>query len=299
MNPIPDQTARALKLTLISVVANSVLVVVKLLSGLLGNSYALIADAMESALDIVGSLILWSGVKIGAIPPDGNHPYGHGKAEPLAALILGISLLGAAAFLATQSVGAIVTPRPPPEAFTLIVLFIVVLVKEFLYRLVLREGNAINSTVLRTDAWHHRTDAITSVVAFTGIAISLKGGPGYESADAWAALLACVIIAFNGFRMLRPALAEVMDSAPPPDIEASVRELAGTVEGVAGLEQCRVRKYGIVFFVDLHVEVDGNLTVYRGHEIAHRVKDKLLKSNLQIGDVLIHIEPAPQEAKGL
>ena len=290
MTADPEST-RAARITMLSVSANACLVVAKLLGGIFGHSHALIADAVESMLDIAGSLIIWSGVRISAIPPDINHPYGHGKAEPVAVLAMAVSLLAAAVGLSMLSVQALYTPHPPPQAFTLVVVCVAIISKELLFRMVSKVGNAMGSTALRADATHHRLDALTSLVAFLGIAISLIGGPEYANADSWAALAACALIAFNGHSMLKPALEEIMDTAPSPDIEAHVRELAVKVEGVAGVEQCRVRKYGIKFIVDLHVEVDGNLTVYKGHEIAHRVKDKLLKSDLRIGDVLVHIEP--------
>jgi cation diffusion facilitator family transporter len=277
--------------SLFGVVVNALLVAVKLISGILGNSYALIADATESTLDIVGSLIVWSGLRVGARPADHDHPYGHGKAEPLAAMFISMSLMGAAVALAIQSVREILTPHHAPAPFTLIVIVAVVIVKEMLYRFVINVGEIIDSTAVRADAWHHRSDAITSLAAFVGIAIAVVAGEGYESADDWAALLACGIIAFNGWRMLRPALAEVMDAAPGAELESKVRQVAAAVPGVAGLHRCRVRKYGVRYIVDLQVIVDGDLPVRRGHEIAHQVKDALKASALNIEDVVVHIEP--------
>lgn len=285
-------SAKGVRSVLIGVVVNALLVAVKLLSGVLGNSYALIADAMESALDILSSLIVYSGLRIGARPADLDHPYGHGKAEALAAMAVAISLLAAAVGLAIQSVREILMPHHAPEPFTLIVLVVVVLAKFALGRYVGGVGEDIQSTSVKADAWHHHSDALTSVAAFIGIAVALVMGDGYQSADDWAALAACAIIAFNGIRILRTAAAEVMDTAPGPEIEEQVRKTAGSVEGVVKIEKCRIRKYGLKLVVDLHVEVDANLTVARGHDIAHKVKDALLASDLKIEDALIHIEPA-------
>ncbi|HYG74176.1 MAG TPA: cation diffusion facilitator family transporter [Planctomycetota bacterium] len=292
---VPDlesANAKGLRAVLLGVLVNAILVGVKLVSGVLGNSYALIADAMESALDILSSLIVYSGLRIGNIPADENHPYGHGKAEALAAMAVAISLIAAAIGLAIQSVREILVPHHAPAPFTLIVLVVVVIAKEIMARYAHGVATSIQSSSIQADSWHHRSDALTSAAAFIGISVALAMGKGYESADDWAALLACVIIAFNGMQILRAAIAEIMDKAQHPEIEQQVRAIATAVPGVVGIEQCRIRKYGLRLVVDVHVEVDGNLTVARGHEIAHQVKDALRESSLRIEDALVHIEPA-------
>jgi len=282
---------KGLRTTLIGVAANGALVIIKLISGVLGNSYALIADALESALDIFSSLLVYGGLQVAARPPDEDHPYGHGRAESIAALFIGIFMFGAAVGIAIQSVREIMTPHYSPAPFTLVVLVLVVATKELLFRFVRTVGESTGSTALKADAWHHRSDALTSLAAFIGISLALMMGPGYESADDWAALLACAIIAFNGYSILRPAIAELMDATLYVDIEEKVRQLAVKVRGVKGLDKCRVRKYGLNYVVDLHVVVDGDISVRDGHDIAHRVKDALRQSPLKIADVLVHIEP--------
>lgn len=282
---------RGMRSTVLGIVGNAVLAVIKLVSGVLGNSYALIADSMESTLDVFGSLLVWGGLRIAGAPPDDDHPFGHGRAEPLTAMVVALTLLGAAVGLAIQSVREIITPHHPPAAFTLVVLVAVVVVKEALYRIISRVGLSIGSTAVRGDAWHHRSDAITSAAAFVGISTALLLGPGYESADDWAALLACGIIAWNGWRLFRPALDEIMDAAVPSDVEESIRGIAGKLKDVALIEKCRVRKSGLDLFVDIHVHVDGDLSVRRGHEIAHQVKDTLRAAFPRIHDVAVHIEP--------
>src|SRR5512143_2982060 len=190
--------------TLVGVLANVLLAAVKAIAGILGNSYALIADAIESASDVGSSLVVLGGIKIASLPADGDHPYGHGKAEPLAAMVVAVALCTAAVGIAIQSVREIITPHHAPAAFTLVVLVLVVVTKETMFRFVARRGREVQSTAMRTDAWHHRSDAITSAAAFVGISVALMGGKGYESADDYAALFASAIIGFNGFRLLRP-----------------------------------------------------------------------------------------------
>jgi cation diffusion facilitator family transporter len=295
----PKRSARkGMRSTAIGILANALLAACKGAAGFFGNSYALIADAIESTSDVISSFIVLSGLKIAAKPRDANHPYGHGKAEPIAAVIVAIALLGAAITIAIQSVNEIITPHHAPKPFTLIVLVAVVAVKETLFRFVFRVGQEVQSTAVKTDAWHHRSDAITSAAAFIGISIALIGGAGWESADDWAALFASAIIAFNAYRLFTPAMAEVMDVAPSPHIAEDLRKVAMSVEGVIALDKCYVRKMGFDYFVDLHVVVDPELPVRRGHAIGHAVKDAIRLANPRITDVLIHIEPEDDLKKG-
>jgi cation diffusion facilitator family transporter len=283
------------RLALLGAVINSLLACVKITTGILGNSYALIADGMESTLDIFSSFLVWAGLRVASLPPDDTHPYGHGKAETLSAIGVALLLLTTSLFLAIKSVHEILTPHHAPAPFTLAVLMLVIIIKEYLFRRVLNQGTEIGSHAMASDAWHHRADAITSLGAFAGISVALIGGPGYESADDYAALLACGVIAFNGIRILGPALNEAMDTAPDPKIEQAIRSAASAVEGVKGIEKCRVRKMGLEFYVDIHVLVDGDLQVRAGHAIAHAVKDAVKLEVRAIADVLVHIEPADDE----
>ncbi len=283
---------RGLRSTLIGISVNILLVVIKGAAGILGNSYALIADAVESATDIASSLIIWISLKISTVPPDADHPYGHGKAEPMAAVLVSLTLIGAALTIAVQSIRGILMPHHTPAPYTLIVLVVVVAVKESLYRFVFRVGEDIASTAVKSDAWHHRSDAITSAAAFAGISIAIIGGPGYASADDWAALFASAIILFNAYRILRPAANELMDAAPPAEIEIAVRKAANGVPGVVALEKCFIRKMGFAYYVDLHVTVDGGIPVRQGHDIASRVRDAIKASNSAVAEVLVHIEPS-------
>jgi cation diffusion facilitator family transporter len=283
---------KGLRTTVVGVIANTLLAAIKGIAGVLGNSYALVADAIESTTDVASSLIVWGGLRISALPPDEDHPYGHGKAEPLAASVVSLVLIAAAIAIAIQSVREIVTPHHAPAPFTLVVLVLVVLVKETLFRYAFRVGTGIGSLAVKSDAWHHRSDAITSVAAFIGILIALVGGAGYESADDWAALFASMIIAYNAIRILRPALGEIMDEAPPSDFEGAVRRAAERVPRVLALEKCFIRKMGFSYYVDLHVTVDGAISVRSGHDIARDVKDAIRTAHPAVMEVLVHIEPS-------
>jgi cation diffusion facilitator family transporter len=280
------------RIALLGLAINVVLAAVKILTGLFGHAYVLIADGIESAMDVGGSIVIWGGLKVAARPPDPTHPYGHGKAEPIAAVIVAIGVLAAAFGLAVQSVREIFLPHHGPAPYTLVVLIVAVIVKEVLYRYVIRFGRDVESTAVQTDAWHHRTDAMTSIAAFIGISVALIGGEAWQSADDWAALFACALIGANGYRLLRPALFEIMDTAPRGPIVDSVRNAAAAVPGVIEVEKCLIRKMGLDFYVDLHVTVNGNISVREGHEIAHHVKAAIRQNDSRVADVLVHIEPA-------
>lgn len=287
-----DRFSRSMRGVLVGLVCNVILAAVKTVAGILGNSYALIADGIESIMDIFSSVIVLGGIKIGSLPADENHPFGHGRAEPLAAMTVSVALLIVALGIAVESIREIFHPHHAPAAFTLIILVGVVFIKETLFRFIFSVGQDVNSLSVKTDAWHHRSDALTSVAAFIGISIALIGGKGYECADDWAALAASFIIAINGITLLKKAVAEIMDHAPDPQTEEMVRSIASQVSGVVAIEKCRVRKSGLHLFVDIHVEVNAHMQVIEAHGIAHRVKDALMLTPLGIADVLVHIEPA-------
>jgi cation diffusion facilitator family transporter len=280
------------RVALLGLVINVVFATVKIAAGVIGHAYVLIADGIESALDIGGSIIIWGGLTVAARPPDQTHPYGHGKAEPIAAIVVALGVLAAAIGLSIESVREILTPHHGPAPFTLAVLVVVIVVKEFLFRYVNRVGREFESTAVQTDAWHHRSDALTSAAAFIGISLALIGGERWRSADDWAALFACAVIAANGVKLLLPAFHEIMDTAPRAKIVSAICRVAASVPGVVEVEKCRARKMGLDFYVDLHARVDGNISVHEGHEIAHRVKAAIQQSNPRVADVLVHVEPA-------
>lgn len=278
-------------MTLLGMVASGLLATVKLVAGLVGHSYALVADAVESFADIASSAVVFGGLAVSVRPPDDNHPYGHGKAESLAALAVGLMLVAAAVGISVQAAHEIITPHRAPAPFTLVVLAVVVVVKETLFRISARVARRIGSTAVQADALHHRSDALTSLVAAIGISISVYAGAGYESADGWAAIAASFLIAYNGIRFIRMSAAELMDIQPAAEILASMSNAARAVEGVEAVEKVLARKTGTSYLADMHIEVDPALTVREGHDLAHRVKEAVRVDNPRVADVLVHVEP--------
>jgi cation diffusion facilitator family transporter len=282
---------KAIRATYLSIFGNAALAIAKGITGVFGNSYALIADAIESTTDVFSSILVLFGLKYATKPADENHPYGHGKAEPLITFVVVGFLVVSATAIAYESVLHIRTPHKVPEKYTLLVLAIIVIVKEVFYRVVSRKGTETNSSALKADAWHHRSDAITSLMAFLGISIAIFMGKGYETADDWAALLASGFIMYNAYRIFRPALGEIMDEHVYDDFIEELRRASQEVKGVVATEKCHVRKAGLTFHVDLHLIVKGDLSVKEGHDIAHALKSFLLARFPEISDVLIHVEP--------
>lgn len=286
-----NATRRSIRWAQAGLLTNAVLVVVKFVAGIVGHANALVADAVESSADIFSSLIVWMGLSVAARPADENHPYGHGKAESIAAAVVSLMLLGAAAGIATIAIREIRSPQHLPAPFTLFVAAGVIVIKEILYRRVSRVGKEVGSTAVTADAWHHRSDAISSLAAFIGISIALIGGRGWEAADDWAALVAAVVVAINGVRTLRPAIAGLMDEAPDRTLKERALDAASSVAGVRSVENLNVRSYGLGFYVDLHVKADATISLEAAHEIAAKVKYAILEAVPSVVSVLVHMEP--------
>ena len=284
-----EQTA--IKATYFSIIGNTSLALIKGLAGFFGNSYALVADAIESTTDIFASFLVLFGIKYSNRPADENHPYGHGRAEPLITFLVVGFLITSATIIAYESVQNIGTPHELPKPWTLIVLALIIGWKEYSFQTVMKKSIITNSSSLKADAWHHRSDAITSVAAFIGISIALILGKGYESADDWAALFASFFILYNSYLIFRPALGEIMDEHRYEDLVENIRQESLKVEGIIGTEKCFIRKAGMKYHVDLHAIVDANISVKEGHDLAHKLKDTLRSKILELGHVLIHIEP--------
>ncbi len=272
-------------------VTNGSLAAVKIGAGVIGHSYALIADGIESLNDLFSSGVVLIALRVSAKPPDADHPYGHGKAEQLGALFSAISLLAAGGTIAVQSFQNLFHRHTSPAWFTLPVLVVVIVTKELLSRYALQKSDETTSAALKGDAWHHRSDAITSAAAFVGITIALIGGPGFEKADDVAALLGCIVIGYNGVKLLNNALYENMEGAPAPELIEAVRTVARGVRGVREIEKVRMKKSGLGYHMDIHVQVDGTISVEAGHAIGHEVQAALLQSNLRVLDVVVHVEP--------
>jgi len=274
-----------------SIFGNLGLAGIKISAGILGNSYALIADGIESVSDVFSSSLVFLGLKYAEKPADENHPYGHGKIEPLITFLVVGFLIASALLIAYQGYQNILTPQKSPKAWTLILLGIIILWKEISYRVVLSNSKFTGSTSLKADAWHHRSDAITSVAAFIGISISLLFGEGFETADDWAALFASGIILFNAYLIFRPALGEILDEDVYEGLSLRIKEIAKDISGVMAVEKCHIRKAGMSYCVDIHIIVNGKITVKEGHDIAHTFKDTLQKRIPSLTSILIHVEP--------
>lgn len=284
-----EQTA--IRTTFFSITGNICLVLIKGLAGIFGNSYALIADAIESTTDVFSSLLVLFGLKYAERPADKNHPYGHGRIEPLVTFLVVAFLVTSATIIVYESIQNIRTPHKVPESWTLIVLSGIILWKEISYRVVIKKSKETNSSSLKADAWHHRSDSITSVMAFLGISIAVLFGKGYETADDWAALIASAFILYNSYLIFRPALGEIMDEQLYDHLLEEIRVRSVEVKGILGTEKCFIRKAGMKYHVDLHAIVNGEISVKEGHELAHRLKNHLRKEISNLGHVLIHIEP--------
>ena len=281
----------AIRTIYFSIIGNTSLALIKGFAGFFGNSYALIADAIESTTDIFSSLLVFFGLKYAKRPADENHPYGHGRIETLVTFIVVTFLVTSATIIAYESIQNIQTSHKTPEPWTLVILGGIILWKEISFQIVHSKSKKTNSSSLKADAWHHRSDAITSVMAFIGISIALIFGEGYETADDWAALLASAFILYNSYLIFRPALGEIMDEQLYDDLLEDIRDRSIEVKGVIGTEKCYIRKAGMKYHVDLHAIVDGEISVKSGHDIAHELKDHLRTEIPNLGQVLIHIEP--------
>jgi cation diffusion facilitator family transporter len=287
-----DNVQTAIRTTYFSIIGNILLALIKGLAGVFGNSYALIADAIESTTDIFSSVLVLIGFKYAERPADENHPYGHGKIEPIITFGVVAFLFFSSIVIAYKSILNIQTPHKLPQTWTLIVLGLIIIWKEISFQIVIKKSRQTNSTSLKADAWHHRSDAITSVMAFIGISIAIILGDGYEAADDWAALFAAGFILYNCYLILRPALGEVMDEQLYDDLIIDIRAKSVQVEGVLDTEKCFIRKAGMKYHVDLHAIVDGDISVKIGHDIAHNLKDYLRAEIPNIGNVFIHVEPS-------
>lgn len=285
---------RGLRYALIGLLVNAVLVVVKIGAGLLGGSHALVADGVESATDIFASLVVWRGLHVATRSADDRFHFGYGKAESIAAAVVSLMLFAAAAGIALQSIREIAAPHAVPRPFTLLVLVGVIAIKEIMFQTIHGVGDAVGSRALETDAWHHRSDAITSAAAFVGISAAVLGGPAWAPADDWAALLASLIIAANGIRLLRPAVADLMDGAPHPEVVDRVRTRARTVPGVRLVEKVQARRAGFGYLVALHIQADPAMTLRAAHDLGGRVRSAVRRER-EILDALVHMEPFEPE----
>ena len=288
---MPSAFRRGIRSAQTGLLINALLVVVKLVAGVVGNAYALVADAIESAADIFSSLVVWGGLRIASREADDEYPFGYGKAEAMATAVVALMLLGAAAAIVIEAAREIRTPHHTPAPFTLFVLVGVIAVKEVLFRRVLAVGEATASTAVQADAWHHRSDAITSAAAFVGISVALLGGEGWEQADDWAALAAAVVIVVNALRLLRTAIADLMDRSPSAGLLERIAAATASTPDVRDFHKLKVRKVGLVYYVDLHVQADSGMSLHDAHVLSGKVKAAIRGQVPEVAGVLIHMEP--------
>lgn len=288
---IRERVGRGARAAQLGLVANAGLAMIKLIAGLLGHSYALVADAIESVADIFSSMIVWGGLRLSARSADEQFPFGYGKAEPLAAVVVSLMLVGAAVGIAVKAGQEILTPHLAPAPFTLVVLLAVIVVKETLFRRVGAVAEEVGSKAVRSDAWHHRSDALTSAAAAVGIGIAVIGGPGWAQADDWAALAASGVILWNAVRILRPAVGDLMDRSPEAGTVERIGEAALRVENVRLIEKLRVRRAGLGLFVDIHVQADPAMSLHDAHILSGKVKTAVLEAEPTVQGVLVHMEP--------
>jgi cation diffusion facilitator family transporter len=288
---VTRQGTQVIKSAQLGMLVNAFLAIIKLVAGIVGNTYALVADAVESTADIFASLVVWGGLRVATRDPDEEYPFGYGKAESVAAAVVSMMLLAAALGIAFEAVREIRTPHKSPAPWTLLVLIAVLFVKFVLFRRTLSIGEAAGSTAGKADAWHHLSDAITSAAAFIGISIALWGGPGWEEADDWAALFASTVIFYNGLLLMRPALHDLMDRKPGGQIISSVRAAAEQVPSVMAVEKLSARKAGLVYYVDIHVQADPSMSLHDSHELSGAVKSAIRRQVPTVAGVLVHMEP--------
>ncbi|HSJ64455.1 MAG TPA: cation diffusion facilitator family transporter [Gemmatimonadaceae bacterium] len=288
---IGQSLERGMRLAQMGMVVNAALAIAKLLAGILGHSYALVADAIESASDVMSSLIVWGGLRLANRSATEEYPFGYARAEQVAAAVVGIMLVGAGIGISIAAIREIRTPHHAPAPFTLVVLVLVILIKEGLYRYVGRAGGDLGSRAIAADAWHHRSDAITSLAAFIGISIALIKGPGWEQADDWAALVASGILLVNGLTIIRPAVGDLMDRAPSADLIDRVAAIAQAVPDVRLVEKVMIRKAGLGFFVDLHVQASPEMSLQDAHILSGKVKSAIREAEPRVLGALIHMEP--------
>ena len=286
-----ERSLRGIRYVQAGLLINAALAVIKVITGVLGNSYALIADGIESTTDIFSSLIVWRGMSVAARSPDAAYHFGYGKAEAMSAAVVALMLIGAAAGIAIQAVREILVPHHPPASYTLIVLVIVMIVKEVLFRRVASVSVEIDSTAVQADAQHHRADAITSAAAFIGISVAVLGGDRYASADEYAALFAAAIILVSGVRLMQPAVADLMDRAPEPGLVRLIESSACGVQGVCGVEKTLARRMGGGYRAILHVQADPSLSLRDAHFLGGQVRRRVVAEVPQVLDVVIHMEP--------
>jgi cation diffusion facilitator family transporter len=275
------------------IVVSLCLGLVKLLGGWFGHSFALVSDAAHSLGDALVSSAILGALVLSQRPANPDHPYGYTRAETAAGSSAALLLILSALWIAWQAITTFADEYRSPETYTLVIALGSAVLKEGLYRYNSGVARRAGSSALLASAWDHRLDALSSVAVLAGVGLAKWGGPPWHWADHAAALIVAAMLLGVGIRLFWSNFHELMDQQADQRIVNQVRAAAGTVPGVSGIEKLRVRKTGLEYLVDMHVEVDPDMTVRDGHTIAHAVKDHVMTRVMLIKDMLIHIEPAP------
>jgi len=286
-----ERLSRGKRAARFGILANALLAAFKLVAGIAGHSYALVADAIESSADVASSSIVLGGLQVAEREPDESYPFGYGKAETLAGAVVALMLLAASAAIAIEAVREIRIPHHAPAWWTLLVLVIVIVVKGGLSRWVDGVARDIGSTAVKGDAWHHLSDALTSAAAFIGISVALIGGRGWESADDWAALAASLVIAANGVLLLIPAVADLMDRSADVTVVEAIRASAAGVPRVQAVEKLFVRRVGLGYRVVIHVQADPAMSLRDAHGLGGEVSRSIHANVGTVQAVMVHMEP--------
>lgn len=288
--PIYRHVTRA---ALLGLAINLSLGIVKLVGGILGSSFALISDAVNSLGDSLTSLVVLGGLWYAQRPPDEEHPYGHTRAEAVAASNVALLIIISALFVGWEAITRSEIHQQLPPVWTLWIAGGNVVIKLVLYDYKLRVGRRTKSSVIIANAWDHRSDAMCSLAVLIGLGVIRWGGPAYAGVDVVAALVVVVVIVWSGVELFRNSVSELLDPQADAELVQRVRERAMAVSKVRGIDKLWVRKTGVEYLVDIHIEVDGRLTVEEGHRIGHVVKEKLIQEFACLRDVLVHLEPYP------
>ncbi|MBM4222722.1 MAG: cation transporter [Gammaproteobacteria bacterium] len=274
-----------------SMLTNAVLAIIKIAGGYYGHSHALIADGLESTTDVFSSLVLLIAMHFACKKPDKKYPYGYGKLESFSSALSVIFLFICGLSICISSLQNLQTPHQSPDILTVYILCGILIWKELCFRFVLYSAEKTHSVALSIEAWHHRSDAVTSLAALVGVSCAIFLGPGFEQADEWAALFAAGVIFYNAYHLIQPVWYELVDGNTYPELEQQIRESAIHCEGVLGIEKCYIRKSGMHYHVELHVQVNPEISVDIGHRIGHAVKRAIILECPRIQTVIPHVEP--------
>ena len=274
-------------------IVSSGLAVVKIITGLMAGSTSVVADGLESAGDVLASGLVFLGLTLAAKPADWNHPYGHGRAETLTGLLVGLMLLGAGAAISGHALLRAGDVHPPPAAYAIWPLIASIGIKSALCGVKFRFGKKIGSTSLAADAWNDAVDIVSGVTALAAVGLTLYDPQRFLAADHYGGFAVGVIVIFTGLRVTRDTGLQLMDTMPSERMMQTIREVAHQVSGVEGVEKCFARKTGLQYHVDLHLEVDPEITVRSSHNIAEQVRNRIRREVDWVADVLVHVEPSP------